>query len=133
MEIKSFLPKIIISIYTMWQVKKTQKINVDIPINNTLTKDQDFKVKDNITYFDVSPDNKKMAFIARGVLFVSDIKGKFIKQLPTSPGERVTEVKWLKDNRTLLFLQRRLVIPISLIAADGSGSAIRHTNEAAII
>ncbi|MFZ1788067.1 MAG: S41 family peptidase, partial [Saprospiraceae bacterium] len=112
--------------------KKTQKINVDIPINNTLTKDQDFKVKDNITYFDVSPDNKKMAFIARGALFVSDIKGKFIKQLPTSPGERVTEVKWLKDNRTLLFLQTAAgYTNIFTIAADGTGSAIRQTNEAA--
>ncbi|MBP7644484.1 MAG: PD40 domain-containing protein [Saprospiraceae bacterium] len=112
--------------------KKTQKINVDIPINNTLTKDQDFKVKDNITYFDVSPDNKKMAFIARGALFVSDIKGKFIKQLPTSPGERITEVKWLKDNRTLLFLQTAAgYTNIFTIAADGTGSAIRQTNEAA--
>jgi Tol biopolymer transport system component len=45
-----------------------------------------------------------MAFVSRGELFVSDIEGKFVRQMP-SQGERVMEVKWLKDSKTLLYSQ----------------------------
>jgi len=84
--------------------KKTEKIQIDLFSNNTLKIDQDFNVNGKISYFDVSPDNKKFAFVSRGELFLSDTKGKFIRQLKTGPG-RILEVKWLKDNKTLLFTQ----------------------------
>lgn len=74
-------------------------------LNNTLSQQQDFSIKNNISAFDVSDDNKKLAFICRGSLFVSDIKGKFIKELETLPMERVLEVHWLADNKTLLYGQ----------------------------
>jgi len=111
--------------------KKSQKVAISINKNNTLSKSQDFKVKDNISYFDVSPDNKKMAFISRGELFVSDIKGKYIQKLNTIADERILEVKWLKDNRTLIFNQTSAgYTNIYTISADGTGSEKRHTNEA---
>ena len=55
--------------------------------------------------FYVSPDGKKLAFVSRGELFVCDIEGKFIQQLNRGSAERVGEVKWMADNRTLLFNQ----------------------------
>ncbi len=85
--------------------QKSQKINVSIFQNSTLAQTQEFNTKGNISAFDVSPDEKKVAFISRGELFVSDIGGKFIKQLQGNPKERTTEVKWLKDNQTLLYTQ----------------------------
>ncbi|HKJ07438.1 MAG TPA: S41 family peptidase, partial [Flavobacteriaceae bacterium] len=54
---------------------------------------------------DVSSDEKKIAFVSRGRLFVSDVEGKFIQQIKTNPNEAVQEVKWLKNNKTLLFTQ----------------------------
>lgn len=83
---------------------QTTKPEIIINKNNTLTKEQSFNTN-NITYFDVSSDNKKIAFISRGKLFVSDIKGKFIKEIKTNPKEAVQEVKWLKNNKTLLYSQ----------------------------
>ncbi|MBC3845120.1 PD40 domain-containing protein [Winogradskyella echinorum] len=110
---------------------KTKKLNVIINQNNTLYKSQDFKTKNNISYFDVSSDNKKIAFVSRGELFVSDIKGEFIKKLNTNPNERVIEVKWLKDNRTLLYNQTASgYTNLFSIAADGKGQEKRHTSEA---
>nr|WP_298899843.1 S41 family peptidase [uncultured Psychroserpens sp.] len=110
---------------------KTQKVAISINKNNTLSKSQDFKVKDNISYFDVSPDNKKMAFISRGELFVSDIKGKFIKKLNTTPDERVLEVKWLKDSRTLIYNQTSNGYSnLYTISADRDGTEKRLTDEA---
>ncbi|MBJ2175645.1 PD40 domain-containing protein [Aureibaculum sp. A20] len=84
---------------------KTNKPIIRIFKNNTLNKDQSFKTKGKISYFDVSPDDKKLAFISRGRLFISDIKGKFIKEIKTDPIEAVQEVKWLKNNKTLLYSQ----------------------------
>lgn len=110
---------------------KTNKVAINIYKNNTLSKSQDFKVKGNISYFDVSPDHEKLAFISRGELFVSDIKGKYVKKINTSPSERILEVKWLKDNRTLLFNQTAAgYTNLYTISADGTSTEKRHTNEA---
>ena len=85
--------------------KKAVKIDVTITQNNTLTKAQSFDVNDNISAFDVSPDKNKIAFISRGELFVSDIEGKYVRQIETNSQGRVLEVKWLADNKTLIFNQ----------------------------
>ncbi len=84
--------------------KKAEKINISSFRNQVLTKEQEYEVKSNIFNFDVSPDGKKMAFISRGELFVSDVDGKFIRQISNS-GERALELKWLADNKTILFNQ----------------------------
>ena len=70
-----------------------------------LPKEKDFDVKGKISAFDVSPDGKKLAFVSRGELFVSDVEGKFIQQIQRGSSERVNEVKWLSDNKTLFFNQ----------------------------
>lgn len=85
--------------------KRSQKISISTFQNSTLAQTQDFSTKNNVSAFDISSDEKKMAFVSRGELFVSDISGKFIKQLSTNPKERVTEVKWLEDNQTLVYTQ----------------------------
>jgi tricorn protease len=78
---------------------------INIFTNNTLNKEQSFSTKGEITFFDVSPDDKKIAFVTRGKLFVSDTKGKFIKEIETNSNEAVQEVKWLKNNKTLIYSQ----------------------------
>ena len=85
--------------------KESRKVPITVLNHSTLAADKEFNTKGNVGSFDVSPDQKKMAFVSRGRLFVSDISGKFIKELPTSSTERVIEVKWLKDNETLLYTE----------------------------
>lgn len=85
--------------------KQTQKLNFAIYRNDVLPKQQEFEVTGHIEAMDASPDGKKLAFVSRGELFVSDIEGKFIQHVERGNAERVTEVKWLADNRTLLFNQ----------------------------
>src|SRR6185503_4263352 len=71
--------------YQLWtyDVKTGDERKLDISIirNNTLPKEKDFEVRNNISAFSVSPDGKKLAFVSRGELFVSDIEGKFIQQI----------------------------------------------------
>ncbi|WDF68841.1 S41 family peptidase [Sphingobacterium oryzagri] len=84
--------------------KKTAQPTITLSKNNVLGKQKEFDITEAISNVDVSPDGKKMAFISRGEVFVSDITGKFIRKMP-STGERAMEIKWLKDNKTILFSQ----------------------------
>ncbi len=107
----------------------TNPIEVRISKNLILSKYQNFSTDGNISYFDVSPDGKKLAFVSRGILFVSDAKGKFIRQI-SDGSERVMEVKWLKDNKTLLFNQTwQGYQNWFTLAADGNGSLKQLTAE----
>jgi len=84
--------------------KKTEKVNISTSRNQILSKEQEYDVRSNISAFDASTDGKKMAFVSRGEIFVSDIDGKFIRKI-TNSGERAMECKWLADNKTILFNQ----------------------------
>lgn len=84
--------------------KTSNPVTVNVNTSKVIAKEQSFDVADEISFFDVSPDGKKMAFVSRGIVFVSDIEGKFINQI-TDGKERALEVKWLKDNQTLIFNQ----------------------------
>lgn len=84
--------------------EKTKKVNITLSINKTLERKKAFNINGKITSFSVSPDNKKIAFVSRGELFVSDTKGKFIKQLNTLPTGRVMETMWL-DSTSIIFNQ----------------------------
>lgn len=108
----------------------TEKLSFSLPRNLTLNKAQDFNVKDKISAFDVSGDNKKLAFVSRGELFVSDVKGRFIRQLKTNPMGRVDEVYWLKNDKTLIFNQTANGYQNwYTIAADGSGQEKQLTSD----
>ncbi|MEI7830719.1 MAG: S41 family peptidase [Prolixibacteraceae bacterium] len=120
--------------YQLWlydvKSNKADKVNINIYRNNILTKDKDFDVKGKISAFDVSPDGKKMSFVSRGALFVSDVEGKFIRQINESNPERVEEVKWMADNRTLLFTQTtKGYSNLFKVAADKDSAARQITKE----
>lgn len=120
--------------YQLWiydvSSKKAEKLNVSILRNDVLPKDKDYEVKGHITAFDVSPDGKKLAFTSRGEIFVSDIDGKFIQQINKGSAERALEVKWMSDNKTLLFNQTKNGYEnLCTIMADGSGGLKELTND----
>jgi len=88
----------------IYDVKTNTTSTPEIKIfkNETLQTEKSFKTNGEISDFDISEDNKKIAFVSRGRLFVSDIEGKFIREINTLKSERVNEVKWLADNSNLL-------------------------------
>jgi len=109
---------------------ETQQIPIAIYKNNILSKQQSFNTERNISAFDVSSDKKKLAFVSRGELFVSDMEGKFVRHIDTNALGRVLEVKWLADNKRLIFNQTSNGYQNWFVtAADGSGSAQQLTDE----
>ncbi|MCB9087101.1 MAG: PD40 domain-containing protein [Calditrichae bacterium] len=113
-------------------LQESRQIPIRLALNNTLALSQDFPVAGNISGFDLSPDGKKFAFIARGELFVCDTKGKFVRQMPTDPQGRVTEVKWLQDNRRLIYNQTDPAGWLNwfVIEATGRGAEKQLTSDA---
>lgn len=70
---------------------------------------------------DISPDGKKFAIVIRGDLYISDTKCKFLQQLPTPADERVSEVIWGEDSKTIYYTRtNRGWTNLFKIAADGS-------------
>ena len=103
--------------------KKSSRIEIDLPQYRNLELEKDFNVSGNVSYYDVSPDQKKLCFVSRGELFISDIKGKFIRQIETRPDQRVVEAVWLKDSRRVLFSQTvGGYLNWFVISADGNGT-----------
>ena len=110
--------------------KQSQKLSFTIFRNDVLPKDKEFNVQGKIDAMDVSPDGKKLAFVSRGELFVSDVEGKFVRQIERSNAERVTEVKWLPDSKSLIFNQTLGgYYNWYTVAADGPGVERQITNE----
>ena len=93
--------------YRIWtyDVEKNESSLCDISLwsNETLATEIAYNSSGKITDFDVSGDGKKIAFVSRGRLFVSDPEGKYIKEMPTDHMERVSEVRWMKDDETLIY------------------------------
>lgn len=73
------------------------------------------------TAADVSPDGKKFALVIRGGLYVSDAKCKFLRKLDTPTDERVDEVAWGEDSKTIYYTRTdKGWTNVYRIAADGS-------------
>ena len=116
----------------LYDVKSGSANNIPISIatNNTLTLEQEFDTKGALTNCNVSGDGKKIVFVSRGELFVSDIEGKFIKQIKANPEERITEVLWLNDNETILFTQTvNGWLNLFTIKADGKSKEKQLTTD----
>ncbi|MCY1505568.1 Tricorn protease [compost metagenome] len=121
--------------YQLWTYDvtsgKAQRVEINTGRNLLLTKAQEYDVKGEISDFDASPDGKKLAFISRGEIFVSDVDGKFIRKVSNSE-ERALEVKWLADNRTLLFNQTYNGFQNWFtLSADGKGEVKQLTKDKA--
>ncbi len=111
------------------KTKSISPLSITVNTNKAIEKEQSYAVQDEISTFDISPDNKKIAFVSRGVLFVSDIEGKFIQKI-TDAKERVMETKWLNDNKTLVFSQTYNGYQNWFkINANGKGEVVQLTSD----
>ena len=88
--------------------------------------------KQNPTAGAVSPDGKKLAYAIRGFLYVSDPKGKYFQRLATPDDERVHEVVWGSDNKTLYYTRtQKGWVDLFKTAADNKGPETAvYTSEA---
>jgi tricorn protease len=95
--------------YKLWiystNDKKAKELDIKVFNNSILDREKDSELKNDLSYFDISPDGKKMLMVSRGELFISDIEGKFIQEYKRKDAERVREAKWLADNKSVIYSQ----------------------------
>ncbi len=73
------------------------------------------------TAADVSPDGKKFALVIRGRLYISDTKCKYLQRLDTPSDERVDQVVWGNDSKTIYYTRTdKGWTNLYKISADGS-------------
>ena len=73
------------------------------------------------TAADVSPDGKKFALVIRGGLYISDTKCKYLQRLDTPSDERVDQVVWGNDSKTIYYTRTdKGWTNLYKISADGS-------------
>ncbi|MBR5056413.1 MAG: PDZ domain-containing protein, partial [Bacteroidales bacterium] len=78
--------------------------------------------KQKPTDVDVSPDGKKFALAIRGLLYVSDTKCKYLQKLDTPSDERVKEVVWSGDSKTIYYTRtHKGYYGLYCISADNKG------------
>lgn len=68
----------------------------------------------------VSPDGRKLALSIRGLLYVSDADGKYLKLLETPEDERVDEIVWTDDVTLYYSRTDKGYVNLFRIKADGS-------------
>ncbi len=119
--------------YQLWlydtSTGDSEKVSVKLNRNPILDKPVSHSTSGEVTFFDVSPDHKKLAFVSRGELFVSDLKGEFVRRMPVEHGERVGEVIWLDENELMFSQTVSGYYNLFRIAATGESPPIRLTQE----
>jgi tricorn protease len=63
----------------------------------------EWKDINTVSSFTISPDKKKLAIVARGDIYVSDMEGKYITRITETP-YRESEVVWDSDSKFLYFV-----------------------------
>ncbi|MGB8706125.1 MAG: S41 family peptidase [Gillisia sp.] len=92
-------------IYTVTSDGNPQKLNIMV------SDDAGFKPLQNIdinsvTEFEVSPNNKEIAFVNRGEVFVTGVDDSRTKRITNTP-EQERMISWSPDGKTLLFSGER--------------------------
>ncbi|MFO7864475.1 MAG: S41 family peptidase, partial [Salinivirgaceae bacterium] len=94
------------SIYTKKEGEEPQKVNVEI---RTESKDNRFQligVSGNVSEMAISPDGKEVAYVVRGEVFVSSVKGDMHKRITTTPApERF--VSFSPDGEKIIYASER--------------------------
>jgi tricorn protease len=111
------------------QSGSAEKVPVNLVTNYKLTNLQEYNTKGQVSNFAASPDGKKIAFVSRGEIFVTDVEGKFVKHINANPNERVIEVVWI-NNDTILFNQTvKGWLNLFIIKADGKSQEKQLTTD----
>ncbi|MGB3776686.1 MAG: peptidase S41, partial [Leeuwenhoekiella sp.] len=92
-------------IYTIKEGEEAQKLNVVIVDNSGFAAIENMDIN-SVTEFAVSPNDKEIAFINRGEVFVTGVDDSRTKRI-TNTAEQERMVSWSPDGKTLIFSGER--------------------------
>lgn len=92
-------------IYTLQDGGEPQKLNVAVMDNAGFAATENMDIN-TVTEFAVSPNDKEIAFVNRGEIFVTGVEDSRTKRV-TNTAEQERMVSWSPDGKTLLFSGER--------------------------
>jgi tricorn protease len=93
-------------IYTLTEGGQPQKLAVRIMNDGRASVKRNMPVNGNIAEFALSPNNKEIAFITHGEVFVTSVEGSFTKRITNTPGQE-RMLAWSPDSKTLYYSGER--------------------------
>ncbi len=92
-------------IYTLSPGAAAQKVEVKVMSDSGYEPVKNMEIN-SVTEFAVSPNNKEIAFVNRGEVFVTGVDDSRTKRVTNTP-EQERMISWSKDGKTLLFSGER--------------------------
>ncbi|HEA31542.1 MAG TPA: PDZ domain-containing protein [Leeuwenhoekiella sp.] len=92
-------------IYTLKEGGQPQKLDIAVVDNAGFAATQNMDIN-TVTEFAVSPNNKEIAFVNRGEVFVTGVDDSRTKRVTTTPDQE-RMINWSPDGKTLLFSGER--------------------------
>lgn len=93
-------------IYILQEGANPQKVSIQIATDSRLNLEKILPVSGNITEIALSPNNKEVAFVFRGEVFVSSLQGGITKRITNTP-QQERSVSFSPDGRSLLYAGER--------------------------
>ncbi len=89
-------------IYTLKEGQEPRKLNILIKNEQKIQGKRYLSLSDGITEYVVSPNQKEVAFVNRGDIFIANIDGNLVKQLTFTPYQE-RSISFSPDGRKLLY------------------------------
>lgn len=94
-------------IFTQKKGKEPKKLEIEINESSLLETKLEYEtIKDGISEVQLSPNGKELAIIAHGEVFITDLKGEFVKQITNTP-EKERSISFHPDGRKIAYASER--------------------------
>jgi Tol biopolymer transport system component len=93
-------------IYTMKEGQQPKKLAIHVQNDGRGAVVKHLPVSGNVTAFEMSPDGKQMAFVARGEVFVSSVENNMTRRITNTPTQE-RSVTWAPDGKSLVYAAER--------------------------
>jgi len=93
-------------VYTMKEGEAPKKISIQIAIDAGDVDRNNTSLSGQVSQFVLSPNNKEIAYISRGEVFVTSVEGNFTTRI-TNTASQERMVQWAPDGKSLIYAAER--------------------------
>ncbi|MBP3944495.1 PD40 domain-containing protein [Sphingobacteriaceae bacterium WQ 2009] len=93
-------------VYILKEGGKAQKITIQVPVDVGDMERNFTNLASQVSQYQLSPNNKEIAYISRGEVFVTSVEGDFTKRI-TSTSSQERMVQWAPDGKSLIYAAER--------------------------
>ena len=109
--------------------KRSEKITVELNSENNYAREEQRKVKDNLTAASLAPDGSRIAVSARGEVFDVPAKHGVTRNITHTPGVHERDASWSPDGKNIAYISDQTGETEIWMRPVGSDQAIQLTHD----